>query len=95
MKIPYSESEEFSTSDSLLKIRNNVSGGKVALQLHSSVIIFSVLFKALQDLKQLDFNDFNFGQAPSTMTDSANIIQNLLDSRFYDDDNNGDYLSYF
>ena len=56
---------------------------------------FSVLFKALKDLKQLDFNDFNFGQAPSTTTDSANILQNLLDSRFYDDANDDDDLSYF
>ena len=45
-------------------------------------------------LKQLDFNDFNFGQK-LPITDSDNIIQNLLDSTFYDDDENDDYLSYF
>ena len=57
-----------------------------------------MLIKTLLDpnnvelLKQLDFNDFNFGQK---LPDSDNIIQTLLDSRFYDNDENDDYLSYF
>jgi len=60
-----------------------------------------VLIKTLQDknnaelLKQFDFNNFNFGQALSSMQDTDDIIQNLLDSRFYDNANNDDYLSYF
>ena len=61
-------------------------------------LFFSVLIKTLLDpnnvelLKQFDFNDFNFGQK---LPDSDNIIQNLLDSRFYDNDEHDDYLSYF
>ena len=60
-----------------------------------------MLIKTLQDknnvelFKQLNFKDFNFGQALSSMKDTDNIIQNLLDSRFYDNENNDDYLSYF
>ena len=60
-----------------------------------------MLIKTLQDknnvelFKQLNFKDFNLGQALSSMKDTDNVIQNLLDSRFYDNENNDDYLSYF
>ena len=65
------------------------------------LIIYSVLVKTLQDennvelLKKLEFDDFNFGKALSTMTDPKNMLQKFLDSRFYDGDSSDDYLSYF
>ena len=49
----------------------------------------------VESLKKLDFDGFNFGKALSTMTDPKNMVQNFLDTRFYDGDSSDDYLSYF